>query len=262
MSFQQPAERRLRQPSSSTVIIAGAVLAILAMVAVIAIGRQHSRDTAASPTAPWLVPWQPPIPLLSNPPAPSPSAAAVATADRQPVSRRPVNRQPAGRTSPAPGPSRTTARLLPGPGAGVSLLAAGSTGLRLRHQDFRMRLATIGPDSTRLARADASFIVHRGLADARCISLESVNYPGWFMRHEKFVLRLQAQQSSPGYRADATFCPQAVGPDADFRLRSVNFPDHFLTVRDAQVFLGPVAATAAQRFHAAPALAPGPGAQE
>jgi hypothetical protein len=143
----------------------------------------------------------------------------------------------------------------------VSLLAAGSTGLRLRHQDFRMRLTTIGPDSTSFARADASFIVHRGLADARCISLESVNYPGWFMRHQKFVLRLQPRQSSPLYRADATFCPQAVGRDADFRLRSVNFPDHFLTVRDAQVFLSPVPATAAQRFHAAPALALGSGAQ-
>jgi hypothetical protein len=258
MSYQQPAGPR--QLRGSTVIITGAVLAILAMVAVITIGRRHSPETAAAPAAPWLVPWQPPIALQSSPPDPALSPAALATAGRQPVSR---SSPPSHRSSHQPSvkPSRTAARMLPEPGSGVSLLAAGSTDLRLRHNDFRMRLATIGPRSPSAARADASFVLRRGLADARCISLESVNFPGWFMRHQNFVLRLQPRDSSRLYEADTTFCPQAAGSDGDFLLRSVNYPDRYLTASDTRVLLSRIPATAAQRFRSAPGLAPTAGAQ-
>lgn len=235
-------------PSPSAVIAIGVVLALLAMAAVIAIGRRHDQKPAQRSAAPWVVPPgtqepQPPIPLLSDPPSPPPAAAA--SGDRRPATRH---------SPPAPTRSRPATRLLPTPGTRLSLLATGTTDLRLRHQDFRMRLATVGPGSPGSARADATFVLRRGLADERCVSLESVNFPGRFMRHQNFVLLLQPLESSRLFAADATFCPRAVGTEADFLLRSVNFPDRYLTSDGRRMLLSPVPAGSAQSFRAAAGL--------
>ena len=227
------------------------MLAVLAMVAVITIGRQHSRSAAAGSAAPWVVPPPEappaPIPLLSDPPSPT----AAATGDPRPVARhsslgRPPS-SPSGRPS-----SRPPGRLLPAPGNRLSLLATG-TGLRLRHQSFRMRLSPVGSRSPAPARADATFTLRRGLADAQCVSLESVNFPGRFMRHRNFAVLLQPLEPAPQFAADATFCPERVGPQVEFRLRSVNFPDRYLTADGPSLRLsGP--AGSAQSFHAGPGL--------
>jgi hypothetical protein len=276
MSYQQPGRARRRagpgtgrarlsrQPSSTTVIVIGAVLAVLAMAAVITIGRGDDRTTVAGPAAPWFMPPQPqqpptPIPLRSDPSAPTRPPTAEATGNPQPVARHSSLRSSPSRTRPSrTSPSRTSpgrppARLLPVPGSRLSLLASGPAGLRLRHQSFRMRLSPIGPASPAPARADATFVLRPGLADAGCVSLESVNFPGWFMRHRNFALLLQARESTREFAADATFCPRAAGADAGFVLRSVNFPDRHLTADGPLLMLrGP--AGSAQRFHAGPGL--------
>ena len=117
-----------------------------------------------------------------------------------------------------------------------------------------MRLAPIGPGSPTFARADATYVQRRGLADEHCISLESVNFPGRFMRHQNFVLLLQPLESSRLFAADATFCPRAVGREADFLLRSVNYPDRCLTSDGRRMLLSRVPAGSAQSFRAAAAL--------
>jgi hypothetical protein len=265
MSYQQlgqprrhtgGARRFVRQPSSSAVIATGVSVAVLAMVAVISIGRPDSPPAAGRSGATWQQSWrtQAPIPLQSDPsepvsfppapsPPPTPTRAAAAKGERQQAVRH---------VSPSATPSRTPARMLPAPGSRLSLLAIGTANLRLRHQDFKMRLAAVGSGSPGLARADATFVLRPGLADPRCISLESVNFPGYFMRHHNFVLLLTPAGRSRSFAGDATFCAQAVGPDADFRLRSHNFPDRYLTARRSVLSLSPAPPGYAQSFRATP----------
>jgi Alpha-L-arabinofuranosidase B (ABFB) domain len=264
MSYQQPGRSRGRpgwragrspaQPRSSAVIIGGAVLAVLAMVLVIVIERREHAGTAPDASGAWIAPPvadQPPalIPLQSATPSPSGAPNAAATGKPLPVAR-PSSSRPASRPSSRP----TPVRLLPEPGSRISLVAVGSPGLRLRHQDFRMRLTAIGPRSPAPVRADATFVLRRGLADARCVSLEAVNFPGRFMRHRDFVAVLQPRERSSLFAADATFCPQAVGADGTFVLRSSNFPDRHLTADSRAVRLVPAATGPAQKFRAGPGL--------
>ncbi|WP_433729282.1 AbfB domain-containing protein [Actinoplanes sp. CA-051413] len=261
MSYQQPGRSRGRpgsragrspaQPRSSAVIVGGAVLAVLAMVLVIVIERRQHADTAPDASGAWIAPPvadQSPavIPLQSATPSPSGAPDAAATGKPLPVAR-PSSSRPAPRRTPP-------ARLLPGPGSRISLVAVGSPGLRLRHQDFRMRLTAIGPRSPALARADATFVLRRGLADARCVSLEAVNFPGRFMRHRNFVAVLQPRERSSLFAADATFCPQAAGTDGTFVLRSSNFPDRHLIADSRSVRLAGPAIGPAQKFRAEPGL--------
>jgi hypothetical protein len=239
------------QPSGSAIIVTGAVLAVMVMATLIIIGRPPVPEAAtAPPSAPPLFQEpQPPIPLLSDPPTPSPSASASRTTAAHAAAS---TTRPAARTSSS---SRTPERLLPAPGDRLSLLATGTTDLRLRHQDFRMKLASIGPGSPAGDRADATFVLRRGLADASCVTLESVNYPGRFMRHQNFAVLLQPRDASPLFAADATFCPRATGGSgSSFVLRSVNYPDRYLTADGRLLALSRVSAGSAQSFRAAPAL--------
>lgn len=283
------AARPVPQPTGSVVIVVGAVLAVLAMVAVITAGSRTARS-AADPSAPWLDPplsqaSQAPIPLLSEAAAParslsvhlsattaaghrpspsrpaagSPSRPAASSTSRPPAAPAAV---PPGATAPGPPfgrpswPTRSPAavRPVPAPGARVSLVATGTTDVRLRHQNFRMTLTRIGAGSPYFARADATFVVRRGLADADCLSLESVNFPGRFMRHQNFTLVLQPRESSRLFAGDATFCPQKIGPGADFLLRSVNYPGRYLTAAGPRLLLGAVPPGSAQSFRATAGL--------
>jgi hypothetical protein len=130
----------------------------------------------------------------------------------------------------------------------------GGSDLRLRHRDFQIRVDRIGPGSRRLDRSDATFVVRPGLADQRCLSLEAVNYPGRFVRHQDFRLVLHPRATTSLYASDATFCARPTGDGARFVLRSVNFPDRFLTVRDSAVRLGPVPPGTALVLRSAPGL--------
>jgi hypothetical protein len=73
------------------------------------------------------------------------------------------------------------------------------------------------------------------------------------MRHQDFAVLLRPLEPSQQFAADATFCPERVGAQVEFRLRSVNFPDRYLTADGPSLRLsGP--AGSAQSFHAGPGL--------
>ena len=74
----------------------------------------------------------------------------------------------------------------------------------------------------------ATWIVRRGLANNSCVSFESRNYPGDFLRHSNFQLRRQPMDGSALFRADATFCPQAGQSGSGTSFASFNFPTRFI----------------------------------
>jgi hypothetical protein len=72
-------------------------------------------------------------------------------------------------------------------------------------------------------------VVRSGLADGRCVSFEAVNHPRHFLRHQNFTLRLHSRDGSALFAADATFCPVRGRDGNSLTLRSVNYPDRYLT---------------------------------
>ena len=224
------------------------LLAILALVGVIVADLPRPESRTASPrgaalpvppefSAPSFLP-----PLLSAPPPrsprssppPVPPGSAVGT----PRTSAPTRTTP---TKKAPAPA--TARLVVG--TAVSLEPVRQPGTRVRHRNFRARVDRIGADSEPGDRADATFRVRSALAGgSRCVSLEATNFPHYFLRHQHFAVFLQPDDGSALFAADATFCPVPVAGGA-LILRSVNFPNRYVTERDSRLFLDVVSPGAA-----------------
>jgi hypothetical protein len=211
-----------------------------------------ANSTVQLPAAPLL---PPPAYATPSPSAEPTSQAAGPARTRSEVRREGVRREPARSTSPA-GTATTTRRPGPAPaaspglriGATVGLELADAPGHRVRHRDFRGRSDRLGPDSSALSRADARFVVRRGLADAGCVSFESSNYPGRFLRHRNFEIRLDRAERSRLFTADATFCPETRSRAGVVALRSHNYPDRFLTEHRSQLRLTPATIGTATGF--------------
>jgi hypothetical protein len=77
-----------------------------------------------------------------------------------------------------------------------------------------------------------------GLADSQLVSFESVNYPGHYLRHQDFRLKLQKSDGSQLFRQDATF---KLGPglaDGSWSsFESINYPGHFIRHRNFHLYL-------------------------
>jgi hypothetical protein len=76
---------------------------------------------------------------------------------------------------------------------------------------------------------DASFRYLPGLA-GKCTSFEAINFPGYFLRHQGFRLKLAARENSQLYNEDATFCVvQGLANPDHSSMESVNYPGYFIT---------------------------------
>jgi hypothetical protein len=214
-----------------------AVLAVVAAAGAVALaqgpdGRPQVAvpGTVVLPSVPQLsaVPFLPLPPTetvaaTTAPPTPPPTAPAV-TSSRV---RLPAPRPSAPPLPQQPPPARVPPRQLT-VGATVGLQPVGRDVERLRHRHFVGRIDRIGHSASATDRADARFVVRPGLADGRCVSLESVNYPRHYLRHQNFTLRLHPWDHGGLYAADATFCPVRGRDGGSLTLRSVNYPDRYL----------------------------------
>ncbi|WP_433473918.1 alpha-L-arabinofuranosidase B [Spirillospora sp. CA-142024] len=127
------------------------------------------------------------------------------------------------------GPSPVAAGTLT-PGSTISLRAttACCTTRYVRHQNDGVVTSEISSGSSSLDKNDATWIVRRGLAKDSCVSFESRNYPGDFLRHYSFQLYRQPMDGTSQFRADATFCPQTGQSGSGTSFASYNYPDRFL----------------------------------
>ena len=90
-----------------------------------------------------------------------------------------------------------------------------------------------------LGRKDASFRIVPGLG-GRCASFESLNYPGHFLRHQNFRLKLARRTDEELFRQDATFCIVAgLADSAGVSFESVNLPRHYIRHRNSELLLIP-----------------------
>ena len=93
--------------------------------------------------------------------------------------------------------------------------------------------------------ASAQYIARDGLADANCLSFESVGSPGRWLRHAAYRLQLGTPDNSALFNNDATFCPEAGSSAGSVKLRSKNFPTYLLRQRTAQLWIDPEETTTA-----------------
>nr|WP_026468238.1 alpha-L-arabinofuranosidase B [Amycolatopsis balhimycina] len=118
------------------------------------------------------------------------------------------------------------------PGSRISLKATTSccTTDYLQHDagDDKVVIAPVASGSSATDKADATWIVRPGLADSSCVSFESANAAGSYLRHYAFVLHLKANDGTTQFAADATFCPKPGNSGTGYSLQSFNYPAEYV----------------------------------
>ncbi|MEV0165108.1 AbfB domain-containing protein [Nonomuraea fuscirosea] len=104
----------------------------------------------------------------------------------------------------------------------------GHTDRFLRHQNDLARTDVVNAASADGLKLDATFRVRAGLADNACVSFESRNLPGRFLRHSGFRVRADARDGTALFDQDATFCVRPAQAGTGVSLESRNLPGHFL----------------------------------
>jgi hypothetical protein len=114
----------------------------------------------------------------------------------------------------------------------------GVTNRYMRHLDGLGYTEVVDAASSGLLKADATFKVVPGLADASCYSFESRNFPGQYLRHSASRIRKDARDGSALFDQDATFCARAaLDGSYNVSLESKNLPGSYLRHRDSQLWV-------------------------
>jgi hypothetical protein len=84
-------------------------------------------------------------------------------------------------------------------------------------------LVAVTSSSSTTIKQDATWLVEPGLANSNCVSFESANGSGDYIRHSGFQLHLQANDGSTLFANDATFCPRAGNSGSNYSFMSFNY---------------------------------------
>ncbi|QKW13844.1 AbfB domain-containing protein [Verrucosispora sp. NA02020] len=181
------------------------------------------------------------------------ATAAPTSAGPVPAVPPPVVSVPASPSSTPTAPAGTALT----PGTRIGLEVAALPGRRVRHAGFQAQVDAVDAGSSAGARADSGFVVRTGLAGA-CLSFESVNFPGHYLRHHEFRVFLHRAEGGDVFRADATFCQVGGIGGTHTSLRSYNYPNRYLRhdgQRQMQVSpIGDGASASSATFVVRPAL--------
>ncbi|WP_425953463.1 arabinofuranosidase catalytic domain-containing protein [Xylanimonas sp. McL0601] len=135
---------------------------------------------------------------------------------------------------PSPGAANRAAALDPGPR--VSLQNGGAS---VRHDvlDDSVVMSAVTDASSATVKQGATFVETAGLANPDCVSFESVNRPGSYLRHQNYVVHLQPDDGSTLFAQDATFCAVAGLSGQGTSFQSVNFLTRYLRAYQGGVYL-------------------------
>ena len=101
----------------------------------------------------------------------------------------------------------------------------------ITHSDVEVWAKTINSTSGESEKFEASFYLRKGLKDTQCVSFESKDSPGNYLRHRRLQLHLDRIKKNELYLSDVTFCPEPGLNGLGVSFRSHNFPLHYLFVR-------------------------------
>jgi hypothetical protein len=125
------------------------------------------------------------------------------------------------------------------PGSTISLRAttACCTTRYISHSGATVSTAVITSTSAATAKANASWIVRAGLANSSCVSFESKNTAGSYLRHVNYQLRMDANNGTALFNSDATFCSQAGQNGQGNSFASSNFPTRYIRHFNNNVYI-------------------------
>ncbi|MCG5469303.1 AbfB domain-containing protein [Micromonospora sp. LAH09] len=119
----------------------------------------------------------------------------------------------------------------------LQVTTPGFTNRYLRHQDSLAYTEVVAAASPSQLKADATYTIRAGLADAGCYSFESVNFPGQYLRHQNSRVRNSPDDGSALLRADATWCARVGLTGSGVSLESYNFRGRYLRHYNSEVWL-------------------------
>ena len=115
-------------------------------------------------------------------------------------------------------------------GSSISFQATtpGYTNRYLAHSGQTVNTQIVSSFSSAALKSSASWTVRTGLGNSGCVSFESKDTPGSYIRHYNFALQVQANDNSKAFKEDATFCPQSgiSGKGSSFRVW--NYPTRYI----------------------------------
>lgn len=92
-------------------------------------------------------------------------------------------------------------------------------------------------DSSETDRSAATWRFVPGLADDQCLTLESVDHPGEYLRHKASRVSREPADGSGLFDQDATWCAVPGLSGEGISLRSYNYPDRYLRHHDSELWL-------------------------
>jgi non-reducing end alpha-L-arabinofuranosidase len=125
------------------------------------------------------------------------------------------------------------------PGSTVSLRATTQccTDRYIHHTSATVDTAVITSASSTAEKGNSSWIVRAGLGNASCVSFESKNTAGQYLRHQNYQLYLRANDGSSLFAQDATFCAEPGRSGQGASLRASNFPDRLVRHYNNTVYI-------------------------
>ncbi|KAJ7746779.1 alpha-L-arabinofuranosidase B [Mycena maculata] len=150
-----------------------------------------------------------------------------------------------------------TTALVSGPavtvGSAVSLRAttACCTTRYLAHTGTEVNTQVTSATNTSAQLLSASWNVVTGLGNSACVSFESRDTPGSYIRHSGFELYVNAPDGSTLFETDATWCPVAGVNGQGNSFRSWSYPSHYFRHYNA---IGYAASNGGPTVFDAPAL--------
>ena len=97
----------------------------------------------------------------------------------------------------------------------------------IAHTGSTVNTQVITSGSSGATQQTGSWIVQTGLGFSGCLSFESVDTPGSYIRHYNYELMVNADDGSKLFAEDATFCPQAGLNGQGNSLRSWSYPTRY-----------------------------------
>ncbi|KAJ7778127.1 alpha-L-arabinofuranosidase [Mycena metata] len=103
----------------------------------------------------------------------------------------------------------------------------GFTTRFIAHTGTQVNTQVVTSSNTTAVKQSASWNVVAGLGNSGCVSFESRDTPGSFIRHSGFELFVNANDGSQLFHEDATYCPQAGKNGQGNSIRSWSYPTHY-----------------------------------
>ncbi|KAI0205349.1 carbohydrate-binding module family 42 protein [Astrocystis sublimbata] len=107
----------------------------------------------------------------------------------------------------------------------------------IAHDDETVNTQIVSSSSDGSLKQRASWTARTGLGNSACLSFESVDSPGSFIRHSNYQLLVNTNDNSKTFHEDATFCSQDGVNGQGSSLRSWSYPARYARHYDGLVYI-------------------------